>query len=156
MGKLNAALSLSRALQRESLGDSFDRVVNLGICGSVVSHFDVGDVVGVSSVSEGDRDSFGESLTLDLTSWDRRLPRGILVTQDRAVKTAKQKKQVLDSGGELVDMEAFALAKVARVFGVPFYCVKVVSDRVSPRSSKAILKNLAPCSKKLCERVASL
>ncbi len=152
IGKLNAALSLSRTLQVKK----FERIVNLGICGSLVSHFDVGEVLAIYRVIEGDRDSFGESLKLNLPSLDQRLPKAVLVTQDRVIKTTIQKKQVLSMTGEVVDMEGFALAKVAYTFKIPFYCLKVVSDRVNTHSSKTILKNISPCSQKICAHLKSI
>jgi adenosylhomocysteine nucleosidase len=152
IGKLNAALSLFQALQKKPI----ERIVNVGICGSLVPRYDVGEILAIHRVIEGDRDSFGESLQWDLPVLDRSLPKAVLVTRDTTIKTVFEKKQMLSMGGEVVDMEGVALAKVARKMRVPLYCLKIVSDRVNAHSSKTILKNIVPCSQKICAHVESL
>lgn len=56
------------------------------------------------------------------------LPVGTLLTVDRVVRTARAKSRLAKRGCFAVDMEAAAVAAVARERGVPFYCLRAVSD----------------------------
>ncbi len=51
-----------------------------------------------------------------------------LVTSPRVADAAEKQRLRLSYGADLVDMEAAALARLARMRGVPFHCIKGVSD----------------------------
>jgi hypothetical protein len=53
---------------------------------------------------------------------------GPLLTQDRVAVTAAEKAVLFASGARAVDMEAAAVASQAERLGIPFYCVRVISD----------------------------
>lgn len=54
--------------------------------------------------------------------------RGSLATIDHVAATAAEKRRFAESGVDAVDMEAFEVAAQAEERGVPFYCIRVVSD----------------------------
>jgi nucleoside phosphorylase len=57
-----------------------------------------------------------------------RLRRGVLATVDRIAATVADKRRLADRGADAVDMEAFEVAEQAKSHGLPFFCVRVVSD----------------------------
>jgi len=82
-----------------------DQVLNIGFCGALDPALRVGDVV----------DS-----------------RGRLATVDRVAITAAEKRCLYQStGAAAVEMECAAVEVKAREWGVPFRCVKAVSDVAS-------------------------
>jgi purine-nucleoside phosphorylase len=54
--------------------------------------------------------------------------RGRLLTVDTVIQDADSKADLHDSGAEAVDMEASAVAAEAEARGLPFYCVRAISD----------------------------
>jgi adenosylhomocysteine nucleosidase len=89
-------------------------IVNTGFCGALDPSLDIGDVVvwgGAPAVS--------------------RLPfvKGEISSADRVVVTAEEKRLLREKTGAIAaEMEAAAVKKTADRWGVPFYCVRAVSD----------------------------
>ncbi len=54
--------------------------------------------------------------------------RGRLLTVDTVIQDADSKADLRDQGAEAVDMEASAVAAEAQIRGLPFYCVRSISD----------------------------
>lgn len=64
-----------------------------------------------------------------------RLPRaaqdyavGTLLSIDRVIQSAEEKRRLRELGGDAVDMEAAAAAGCAAAWGLPFYCIRAVTD----------------------------
>jgi len=57
-----------------------------------------------------------------------RLRRGTLVTIDHVAATVDEKRRLAALGADAVDMEAFEVAALARERGLPFFCVRAISD----------------------------
>jgi adenosylhomocysteine nucleosidase len=90
-----------------------DAVISIGFCGALDPALRIGDIV-VSGELKGVRASF---------------IRGDVLSLDRVAVTAEEKRKLRDStGAAVVEMESAAVAKKAREWGVPFRCVRVVSD----------------------------
>jgi nucleoside phosphorylase len=53
---------------------------------------------------------------------------GPLLSQDRVACTAEEKSRLRETGAIAVEMEAAGVQRVACEAGVPFYCVRVVTD----------------------------
>lgn len=89
-------------------------IVNTGFCGALDPSLNIGDVVvwgGAPAVS--------------------RLPfvKGEISSADRVVVTAEEKRLLREKTGAIAaEMEAAAVKKTADRWGVPFYCVRAVSD----------------------------
>lgn len=54
--------------------------------------------------------------------------RGKLVTVDRVAGTVEEKRRLAQLGADAVDMEAFEVGEQAAKRGLPFFCVRVISD----------------------------
>jgi adenosylhomocysteine nucleosidase len=84
--------------------ERFDEVVSTGYCGALDPSLAVADIFIPASAGE-------------------------LVTTDRVITTAGEKRDLRAStGARAVDMEAATVADCARRAGLPFHCVRVVSD----------------------------
>lgn len=100
-----------------------DAVVSFGFCGALNPALAVGDVFAASAVVyEGNR-----FLTASPRS-EMGYASGILITSDRVARTAREKAELRAGGGDAVDMEAAGVARASKSWGVPFYCVRAVTD----------------------------
>jgi adenosylhomocysteine nucleosidase len=57
--------------------------------------------------------------------------RAIVYTSSHVVQTAEERRSLRDRGAAVVEMEASAVAECARIHGLPFHCIKVVTDLAS-------------------------
>jgi adenosylhomocysteine nucleosidase len=94
-----------------------DGLVSTGFCGALDPSLRIGDIVlGGASVSR--RAGQGPATV-----------RADLVTLDRVAVTAAEKGYLrAKTGAAAVDMEAAAVGRRASEWGVPFYCIRAVSD----------------------------
>ncbi len=53
---------------------------------------------------------------------------GVVCSIDHVAQTAEEKRQLRASNAAVVEMEAAGVARRAATRGIPFYCVKVVTD----------------------------
>ncbi len=130
IGKVNAAHCLMKRLADSSR--PVERVLNLGSAGS--HHFMTGEVIEVDRLVQRDMDLVGLGFPLGHTPFEEDPPQiqlarvfaslqaGICGTGDSFVI---QKPQL---HCELVDMEAYALAKICMREALPFHCVKYITD----------------------------
>lgn len=113
-GSTLAAEAVNRVPERP------DVVVSTGLCGALDPALRVGEIFVATAVN-------GKPAELPRS----RLPfrSGPLVSVDRVVQTAAEKQQLRKrSGAMAVEMEAEAVAAYASRNGLPFYCIRVVSD----------------------------
>ncbi len=101
-------------------------LLSTGFCGGLDPDLKVGDVfVADEVIGEGDR----HWAALAVRQEGGSTPSGRLLSRDRVVITADEKLSLYRSmGARAVEMEAAAVAQVAHDEGLPFYCVRVVSD----------------------------
>jgi adenosylhomocysteine nucleosidase len=90
-----------------------DGIVSTGFCGALDPALGIGDIVvsgpGVAS--------------------PRAFVRGEILSLDRVAATAAEKRELRQrTGAAAIEMESAAVAAKAREWGVPFRCIKVVSD----------------------------
>jgi nucleoside phosphorylase len=113
------AASAVKALERPAA------IYNIGFCGALSSTLSVGDVFVASEIlSEGFR-------YLARTPEGARSRSGTLASVARIAQTAAEKKRLSQTGAAVVEMEAAGVARASEEIGVPFYCVRVVSDLFS-------------------------
>jgi len=133
VGKVNAAAALARRLaELRAANATPPLVVNLGTAGSraIAAH----TLVECDRFVQRDMDVSGLGFPVGVTPFDEapamlevaplfpHMRRGVCSTAD-SFATHRH-----DVGGDVVDMEAFALARVCRADGVRFACVKYVTD----------------------------
>lgn len=130
VGKVNAALMLSQALATRAHQELI--VVNLGSAGS--HHFAAGQTVCAQRFFERDMDARPIGFALGQTPFESDthlenglalpgLPSATCYTGDSFV-TERHPELCMD----IIDMEAYALAKVCQHYSVPFVCLKFITD----------------------------
>jgi adenosylhomocysteine nucleosidase len=134
VGKVNAAMTLARTLSAyRHAGKPLPRVVNFGSAGS--RRFATGTVVACAAFHQRDMDASGLGFAPGATPFEEipavlefptpfaDLPAAACGTGDSFENGAS-----LALTCDVVDMEAYALAKVCHVEGTAFACAKFVSD----------------------------
>ncbi len=93
--------------------------VSTGYCGALDARLAVGDILVATAVND----------------WAAVVPecpagflKGRIVSQDRVVNTAWEKRQLAATGAVAVEMEAAGVAAAAQEQGLPFFCIRVVTD----------------------------
>ena len=112
----------NRAFVAVLLAKEISGVVNIGFCGALDPKLEIGDVFVATGIDDG---------TEILPAADPRGPEppwGIVATVPHVVSTAAEKQALHAKGAMVVEMEAAGAAKGAQDLGVPFYCVRAVSD----------------------------
>jgi len=89
-------------------------IINTGFCGALDPSLRIGDIVVWGSAPAGCGAKFSS---------------GEIVSSDRVIVTASEKRALREKTGAIAaEMEAGAVKKTADSWGVPFYCVRAVSD----------------------------
>jgi hopanoid-associated phosphorylase len=98
-------------------------VVSAGFCGALDPVLDTGAIVVGDCIAAGDR----RYPALPVTSL---LPHrvGTVCSIDHVAQTAAEKEQLRATGAVAVEMEAAGVAARAQSYGLPFYCVRAVTD----------------------------
>jgi adenosylhomocysteine nucleosidase len=120
----------AEAAARVALGlGPVSSMLSTGFCGGLDPELRVGDVFVAGKVfGEGDR----RWKAVEVKSQGLAAQAGSLLSRDRVVITSSDKASLYRSlGARAVEMEAAAVAQMAEENGVPFYCVRVVSDAAS-------------------------
>ncbi len=107
------------ALDSETAG----AVVSTGFCGGLDPALKAGDIFVATSVRSGE-DEYAVRAVRNRSASRQ----GILLSVDRIVGTAEEKKRLWTAGCMAVEMESAAVAAEAARRGIPFYCVRVVTD----------------------------
>ncbi|MBP2708367.1 nucleoside phosphorylase [Microbispora sp. RL4-1S] len=151
MGKVNAAAALATVLTRGPLPSV---VVNLGTAGALRPGWT--GTHEVSTVLQHDLDSeILHSLTGQTVGAPLELAADgpVLATGDAFVAEDAARDR-LAARADLVDMEGYALATVARTAGVPIRLVKHVSDDAGDGAAKTWKESVAGCARELAKWAA--
>jgi len=136
LGKVNAAYRLTKALCKYQP----KMVVNFGTAGS--KKFNRGEMVAVHTFIQRDMDVSGLGFAPGVTPFEdtpqiivhkptfNDLPQGSCGTGD-SFETNHNKDK-----GDVVDMEAYALAKICHLEKIDFACVKFISDGADDNASE--------------------
>jgi adenosylhomocysteine nucleosidase len=123
VGKVNASIALAEAL---SNNDSVEGVINYGSAGGFQADHK-GQLLSVSAVLERDMDCTGLGLSPYVTFGEK----------EALIATANGAGVVCGTGDsfgpqaadyDIVEMEAYALAKVCAAHNLAFHCYKYISD----------------------------
>jgi adenosylhomocysteine nucleosidase len=159
---VNAAYRLTKRLAgwRLSSGDAPSMVLNLGSAGSAT--FKTGTIVNCTRYIERDLDATALGLPPYVTPFDdlpailenglrfERFQEGICGTGDAFVTGTAP------AGWNVVDMEAYALAKVCLLEKVPFGCLKYITDGADLAAGKDWKDDVTNAARALYEALASL
>lgn len=133
LGKVNAAYRLSRRLTEERARGVRPLVLNLGTAGS--RRHPTGSVVACRRFVQRDMDVSGLGFALGHTPFEDEVPAALEfppVFEALAHATCGSGDRFEAHAGaldfEVVDMEAYALAKVCFFEDVPFACAKFITD----------------------------
>jgi adenosylhomocysteine nucleosidase len=115
----------TRAFAAIEDGGPIDLVFSVGWAGALTSALDSGtahNVAGVIDVRTGERFNCEAGAG---EQW--------LVTSSKVADEAEKRRLAGAYQADLVDMEAAAIARLAQMRGIPFYCIKGISDGYTDR-----------------------
>ena len=162
VGKVNAAYRLTRSLAqwRAVHGVPPELVLNLGSAGS--AFFKAGSVVNCTKFIQRDFDVTPLGHDPYITPYE-----GIPATLANGLRYNSHPEGVCGTGDSfvtsgaatawnLVDMEAYALAKVCHFEDIPFGCLKYITDGADGQAATSWEAGLADTATKLREAVAPI
>ena len=163
VGKVNATLELTKELQRaylHYLPPMPKLVINYGTAGS--RKIKKGQLVDCTKFIERDMDVTGLGFMRGQTPFENDIP--IILDYDHVEFNPIGRKASCGSGdnfvedrtnyyGEVVDMEAYALAKVCHHYDINFISFKYITDGADEQSHEDWEKNLSDGIKEFKERV---
>ncbi len=133
VGKLNAAIKLYKAIQEYQP----ELVINYGTAGSISG---VSGLLKIDTFVQRDMDVQALNFPRGVTPFSgESLPekKGIVLgTGDNFITNAEEQLKGLEIEIDLVDMEGYALKKVADDLNVPFESYKYVSDRANKEAAQ--------------------
>jgi adenosylhomocysteine nucleosidase len=110
----------TRAFAEIERDGAVSSVVSIGWAGALTEELEAGRTYWVSGVVDAQTGERFRPAVWDRERW--------LVTSPKVADEAEKRRLAAAYGAELVDMEAAAVARLAAMRGVPFYCLKGVSD----------------------------
>jgi adenosylhomocysteine nucleosidase len=149
MGKVASAVACHCLIKEFKV----EEIVNAGACGALrdEKRFAPGELFCITSAAEGDHEKPGtprQPLISDgQVDWD--LPPARLMTCDRPVFDVEWRSKLAE-GGDLVDMEGAAIARVAAMHDVRWSMVKGITDTAVPTDRAELKRNLTAVSEKIC------
>jgi len=146
VGKVCAGAALAALLARQRPA----RIINLGTAGALRDGLQGPQIIG--RVIQHDFDDpaiaaltgehFGEPIELSADG-------PVLGSGDVFVSGGPAREALVERGVDLVDMEGYAVARVARDFGLDVMLVKEISDGAGEAAGKSWLENLDGCAERL-------
>jgi adenosylhomocysteine nucleosidase len=123
-GRELVGAALSDDVMREAQREGVSAMISTGYCGALDPKLRVGDIV----VSD-DTQLVTFERACARGNVDRVCARGLVITRDRVAVTAAEKRLLREQTGAMaVDMESSAVKDRAEALGIPYGCIRVVSD----------------------------
>ena len=119
-GHRRAASAVSVARSRMTA----EVVVSTGFCGALDPALRIGEIFVASRIQMA-----GESIELPLPNTEDAFVSGPLVSVDKVAQTVEEKQLLAAAGARAVEMEAAGVAWGVREWGLPFFCIRSVTDR---------------------------
>lgn len=150
IGRINTVAALTEAL---ATGAKPASIINIGTAGAL------GAMAGVHHVGTVLLHDFSHSAVADLTGGEAYPPIALsdgptLATGDMFVEDSDVRARLAEQA-DLVDMEGYAVAWVARRHGVPVELIKLVSDPADEDAGRMWIDGVAECSRILAEHLSS-
>lgn len=119
--------------------DGSAAIINVGFCGALDSALRIGDVIVADKV-------FFSTQMFDCrpVTTSASFRHGAICSSARVVATAKEKEHLRRSGALATEMEAGGIIPYAQDRGVPFFCVRTVSDLADESFSNDFNAALGP------------
>jgi adenosylhomocysteine nucleosidase len=116
----------AKAVREAARRTGIRALVSTGFCGGLDPELAVGDIVIGDNVLDL---ASGEQYEAAMPDGGAGAKIGLVLSVDRVAVTAGEKAALQRSTGACcIEMEAAAVARLAREFDVPFYCIRAVSD----------------------------
>ena len=150
VGKINAVLNTLNAIEKHSPLE----IINFGTAGSLDP--EIKGLIEVSTFLQRDMDASPLGFQLGQTPFEEDIGisfgRGGVTcgTGDKFVTRAPRLKT------DIVDMEAFAIAKVCKLKNIDFRCFKFISDNADNEAKDDWVDNVSLGSKLFIEKINSL
>lgn len=148
IGKVNASYHLTRWLYESAkAGKTYSYVLNMGSAGS--PSFNQGMLVAADRFVQRDMDATGLGFALGETPYEElphmlsfpqtfsHLPHGVCASGDSFLQGAPP------IPSDIIDMEAYALAKICHRESLPFACVKYITDGADHKAANDWQTNLS-------------
>jgi len=119
-------IAIRAAMVAELSSSKLEAVVSTGFCGALDPSLHHSQVLVASKVLSP---ATGEEYECARVTARAEFLTGALLSQDRVANDALQKNHLFSSGALAVDMEAAGVAARSKRAGLPFACIKAVSDR---------------------------
>jgi adenosylhomocysteine nucleosidase len=97
-----------------------DAVVSTGFCGALDDSLEIAGIVAGTEIAGAGRTYACAPLEAP--------HRGVVASIDHVAQTAAEKRKLRQAGALAVEMEAAAVAAAAHEYGIPFFCVRSVTD----------------------------
>ena len=165
VGKVNATLALTRKFGKFGSYIPYDLVINYGTAGSQSWKYKKGDLVDCTRFVQRDMDVSGLGFKIGQTPFEEDIPI-ILQSELDSYKfnlLEYGKNALCGSGdsfvdgdeqfGNIVDMEAYALAKVCYIYNIPFISFKYITDDADSNAGDDWEKNVGKGIVKFKEKV---
>lgn len=117
---------VNRALEVADARGEVEAVVSTGFCGALDETLAAGDIFVATRVRDA---ASGREFAARVPDSTRTYESGGMISSERVIQAVEDKVRLRATGAMAVDMEAAAVAGWAARRGVPFHCVRVVTDR---------------------------
>jgi len=117
------AARAAAAVEAAHAAGSLDLICSMGFCGALEDDMRIGDIFVAERVQAD-----GADYPVAKPQSQRPHHTGVLASIHRVAQTADEKESLRRAGASAVEMEAAGAAATAARFGLPFYCVRSVTD----------------------------
>jgi adenosylhomocysteine nucleosidase len=111
-----------RAFTAAIMAGDVSAVCNVGFCGALDETLEIGDVV-VGTEIRDENHFYPASVP-----GGPMVKYGTVASIDHVAQTAAEKRDLRSTGASIVEMEAAGVARATEDLGLPFYCIRAVSD----------------------------
>jgi adenosylhomocysteine nucleosidase len=118
----------TRAFAEVEKDGAVSSVISVGWAGALSEELEAGLAYLVSGVLDARTGERFRTSSWPERSQEAKIP--WLVTSSKVADEAEKRRLAAAYGAELVDMEAAAVARLAAMHGIPFFCLKGVSDEL--------------------------
>lgn len=145
-------VNMATATLRTALELNPEKVINLGIAGAVNDNFSAGQII------KAEKFNIFSSVDIPESSqniWESSYPSigrsngASLYTSLHPVWNEQDKNKLKELNADLLDMEAYAFAKVCKEQQVDFEVIKAISDNLQKKSQAEFLTNAQKAIKEL-------